>query len=516
MLNVSRWPRLVALLLTTGLLAGCVADHRPVAPTAVAPATAVGLASAAKGSIEATLAYPGNIQTRAQVPIVPEVAGRIKSLAVDIGSEVKAGDPIAELDSAAYELQVAQAQAALAAADARLKAMEAGARGEQVALVQANYTAAQERLAGMREGGRSEMAAQAEANYQAALARLEQARKGATPEQIAQAEANVRLARNNLAAQQKQGDALKRVLGALPGDPSDEGLREAQVGIAYEQVQAAEAKLAEVKAGASPEQITQLEMAVEAARQQMLLAQNPYTAHDLAQAEAAATAARQQVALAQTPFTANEINAARAGVAQAQAAVDLARLQRQKAAIVAPVDGVVAQRLASVGAMVGPTGPIVVLVAREVEVTVNVEEARLGRIKVGQLVALTVAAYPGESFRASVAAIAPTVDARSRLVVVKIRPQPDSRLLDGMFAQVSITTGELSGALLVPASAVLDRDGRKIAFVFQEGAARLREVKTGLSSAGKVEIVEGLAEGEQVVVEGADSLSNGQPISPKQ
>lgn len=507
--------RLAGATVVLALIAGCTATPQTVAtPTVTAPAVKVAVVE--RGRMVSTLTYPGNVQSRAQVAITPEVAGRIKRLAVDVGSEVRTGQTLAEIDPAAYQLQLAQAEAALAMAEAKVAAMEAGSRPEQIALAAANLQAAKERLAGMSEGGRAEMVAQAKANLDAAEARLAQARKGATPEQIAQAEANVRLAHNNEYYQQQQADALGRLLAAIPGDPVDrDELKRAQLGIAWEQSKLAEAKLAEVKAGASPEQLAQLEAAVTAARQQLALATNPYTTHDLGQAQAAVAAAEQQYALAQKPFTANELNAAKAGVEQAKAAVELAKLQLQKATVVAPIDGVVAQRLSSEGAMAAPTTPLLMMVAREVEVTVNVEEQRLSRVKVGQPATITVAAYPGESFPAQVVAIAPSVDPRSRTVAVKIRPQPSSKLLDGMFAQVSIVADEQVQALRVPASAVVERDGKKTVFVVQDGVARARPVKVGLSDGAMVEVIEGLAEGEEVIAQGGDVLADGQAVRPQ-
>ncbi len=496
------------------LLAGC-SQAEPAASAEPTPPS-VRVAAARRGPIVAALTYPGNVQARAQVPVVPEVAGRLQRLLVDVGSEVKAGQVIAEIDPAAYELQLAQAEAALAAARAKLAAMEAGSRAEQVALARANVEAARARLEGMQAGGRPELVAQAEANYRAAVARLEQARKGATPEQIAQAEANVRLAHNNEYYQQQQADALGRLLQEIPGDPVDRNsLKQAQLGIAWEQSKLAEAKLAEVKAGATPEQLTQLEMAAEAARQQWLLAQQPYSSHDLAQAQAALEAAEQQLALAEKPFTANELNAARAAVEQARSAVDLAKLQLRKATVTAPVDGLVAQRMSAEGNMAAPGTPLVLLVTHEVEVAVNVEEARLGLLTVGQAATITVAAYPGEEFPAQVTAIAPAVDPRSRTVAVKVRPASTSKLRDGMFAQVAIVTGAEKDALQVPEGAVVQRDGRSVVFVVADGTAAMREVSVGLSGGGMVEIVAGLSEGEEVVVDGADSLADGQAVRPR-
>nr|MDA8219677.1 efflux RND transporter periplasmic adaptor subunit [Dehalococcoidales bacterium] len=285
-----------------------------------------------------------------------------------------------------------------------------------------------------------------------------------------------------------------------------------QLGAAGGQKQKASDELEQMKAGANEKQIAQAEAAVAAARQQVELAKQPYTSHDIGQAQAGVAAAEEQVALAEKPFTANDLNAARAAVEQARTAVDLAQLQLKKATVTAPVDGAVAQRLCAEGAMAAPTAPVVMLVARDVEVTVNVDEAKLRYLQVGQAATLTVAAYPGETFAAEVTAVAPAFDPRSRTVAVKIRPQRTSKLLDGMFAQVSITAAQKADALLAPTGAVQDREGKKVAFVVQDGVAKMREVKTGLASGDAVEISEGLAEGDQVVVNPNGGLADGQAV----
>ncbi|MHB1415045.1 MAG: efflux RND transporter periplasmic adaptor subunit [Chloroflexota bacterium] len=504
----------LAVLTALLMVSGCVGSTAAPVDTRSTPGPAqVRVAALAKGAIAENLVYPGNVQSLAQVAIVPEVAGRVRRLAVDVGSEVKAGDVVAEIDPSAYEIQLAQAKAAKAAAEARLASMEAGSRAEQIALAEANLKSVQERLAGMEQGGRTEIVAQAEANLKAAEARLAEVRNGPTPEQIAVAEAQVRLAKDNEYYQQQQADAIGRTLQAIPGDPVNrDALKGAQLGVAWEQTQIATAQLEQLKAGATDEQIAQAEAAVAAARQQVEIAKQPFTSHEIGQAQAGVLAAQEQLALAAKPFTTNDLNAARAAVEQARTAVDLAQLQLQKATVTAPVDGVVAQRLSAEGAMAAPSTPIVTLVARDVEVSVNVDEAKLRYLQVGQAATLSVAAYPGETFDAEVTAIAPAFDPRSRTVAVKIRPQRTSKLLDGMFAQVSITAAQKADALLAPAGAVQDRDGKKVAFAVQDGVVKMREVKTGLASGDTVEISEGLVEGDQVVVNPNGGLADGQAV----
>ncbi|MHB1004743.1 MAG: efflux RND transporter periplasmic adaptor subunit [Chloroflexota bacterium] len=511
----------VAVVATLGFsVMGCSGTSAAATPTPAAAPPAVRVVLAERGRVVSSLTYPGNVQTRAQVPIVPEVAGRIKKLSVDVGGEVKAGDLIAEIDASAYKIQQAQTEAALAAAQAKLASLESGARPEQVALAAANLKSAQERLAGMMEGGRAETIAQAEANLQAAQARLDQVKKGPTPEQLAVLEGQLKVAKNQeYLAQQNVEELSARTNGGKSHSVQtplfSQGIGDAQTGIAYEQVKTIEAQIAQLKASPTAEQVAQLQAAVNAVQEQLVIAKSPYSAHDLAQSESAVAVAEQQLALTRQPFTINDLNATRAAVDQAKAAVDLAKLQVQKATITAPLDGRVSQRLLAEGAMAGPTTPLLVLVARDVEVIVNVEEAKLGRVKAGQVATLSVAAYPGETFPAEVTAIAPSVDPRSRTVAVRIRPQPNAKLIDGMFAQVSIVAGEQVQALRVPAGAVVEREGAKTVWVVQDGVARARAVRTGLSDGALVEVVEGLAEGDQVVAQGGDVLADGQAVRPQ-
>jgi len=440
--------RSLAGLFASSLLAfslvGCsqigfgAASPGPTQPSAIAAATPTAVVS--KDNAANVLTYSGNVQAKRQVNVVPKVAGRVTKLNVDIGSKVKAGDVIAELDTDMLDAQLAQAQAGLALALAKQAAIEEGPRQENIAMAEANLKAAEERLAALKEGGRAEQVAAAQANLQAAEAKLKDAQAGASPEQIAIAEAAVRLAKNQLYAAQAQADANLTSKARASGMLNyDQQLKEASVAPAADQVKVAEAQLASLKAPPRADQISQLQAAVDAARQQLALAQSPYSSHDLAQAEAAAQAAKDQLALAKNPYTENDRKAAKAAVDQAQAAVDLIKLQIKEATIVAPFDGEVSQRMVAVGSMVGTSSPIVAIVSSGTEVTINIEEANLGKVKVGQKATITVAAYPGVEFPATVTSIAPTVDVRSRTALARLTPEDkEGKLRDGMFAQVRL------------------------------------------------------------------------------
>jgi membrane fusion protein (multidrug efflux system) len=128
-------------------------------------------------------------------------------------------------------------------------------------------------------------------------------------------------------------------------------------------------------------------------------------------------------------------------------------------------------------------------------------------------VQLTVPAYPNVTFPAKVVSIAPTGDTRAHTFDAKIVPdQQDSRLLPGMFAQAQVVAAQKPDALLVPKEAIVQQAGNPIVFVAQDGKASARQVQTGMSDDKSVEILSGIAPGEQVVVVGQTGLRDGAPI----
>ncbi len=214
---------------------------------------AVKTALASEGKVVAGLSYTGDVKAVSQVSVLPKATGRIEKLLVDVGSRVKQGDVLAELESSTLKAQLAQANANLAAAKAKLANMEAGSREEQIATAKANLDSARAKLAAM-QAGRSEQVATAEAALEEAKARAETVKKGAKETELQQAQAAVDAARARLEqvrqwpTQTEWGQAL----GALDQ--------------ARANMQAAEAKLADVKAGAKPADIVAAEAAVEQAR----------------------------------------------------------------------------------------------------------------------------------------------------------------------------------------------------------------------------------------------------------
>jgi Cu(I)/Ag(I) efflux system membrane fusion protein len=126
----------------------------------------------------------------------------------------------------------------------------------------------------------------------------------------------------------------------------------------------------------------------------------------------------------------------------------------------------------------------------------------LGALAEGQEVIVRARSFPGRTFSGKIAVLYPEINKDTRTARVRIDlPNPDYALLHGMYVDAEINTGSSDAVLTVPDSAVMDTGSRQAVFV-DKGAGRYepREVKIGHRGEGYVEVRQGLAEGEPVVV----------------
>ena len=133
---------------------------------------------------------------------------------------------------------------------------------------------------------------------------------------------------------------------------------------------------------------------------------------------------------------------------------------------------------------------------------IDVAERDLGALLVGQTVIIRSRSYPGREFAGKVSVIYPQVNRDTRTARIRIElSNPDFALLPDMYVDAEIDAGDPHPVLAVPDSAVLDTGSRQAVFV-EKGQGRFepRDVKLGHRGGGYVEVREGLAEGEPVVV----------------
>lgn len=211
---------------------------------------------------------------------------------------------------------------------------------------------------------------------------------------------------------------------------------------------------------------------------------------------------------------------AKSGLDRAEVAVQKAQLELSRSRVRAPFAGRVANVKVQPGQWVRPGDELMTIVElSRVKVEVQVLEGQIAFLTPGRSARVHFAAFPDEAFVGRIETINPIVDqeTRSARVVVSV-PNPQGKLLPGMYARVSLDARRFPDRILVPRSAILERDRRKMLFVFEpgeEGAtrgfAKWRYVTTGLENDSVVEIVhnddtEMVSPGEVVLTAGHHTL----------
>jgi Cu(I)/Ag(I) efflux system membrane fusion protein len=169
----------------------------------------------------------------------------------------------------------------------------------------------------------------------------------------------------------------------------------------------------------------------------------------------------------------------------------------------APQDGEIVERIAVNGMRAAP-GDVLFRIADHdvVWVMADVAERDLGLIEVGQKVVVRPRAHPDHPFTGKVTVIYPHLKMETRTARIRIElPNPDDVLLPDMYADVEIATGTEAPVVTVSNSAVIDSGEKQIVLLAKgDGRFEPRAVKLGRSGGGHVEIKDGLAEGDKVVV----------------
>jgi RND family efflux transporter MFP subunit len=227
-----------------------------------------------------------------------------------------------------------------------------------------------------------------------------------------------------------------------------------------------------------------------------------------------------------------ELAAQRGQVGVAEAQFRVAQVDYDNTIVRAPFAGVVVAKAAQPGEIVSPIsagggytrtgiGTIVDMDSLEIEVDVN--EAYINRVKPRQPVQAVLDAYPDWKMPAAVIAIIPTADRSKATVKVRIAlEQKDPRIVPDMGVRVAFLDDQPDGnpapslrGVLVPASAIVQRDGASVVFVVDGNRARLRPVTAG-AGYGDLRLVEdGLKSGERVVVDPPAGLGDGMRIAPR-
>lgn len=395
-------------------------------PTGAAP---VALASVRRGSLDDTVTYTGSVLAYNEQDISPRVTGTVVSLPVYPGDHVRAGQVVAQLDTAEASAKTAQAvaQARQAEQSARVAQLNHGLRS-QAALDQA--------------------ATQVGAAEQAVVGT--QAEAQAAQDAVADAQAGVQGAQASVGYWKTEIVREKQLAGA--GAASRQEYQSE-----LSQAQAADAALAQARS-----KVRQAKATVGAARAKAVQAQRQVTA----------ARAGTRLAEADSLVAAGQADQEAAGATAAQAAAREAAVVQGYARITSPANGVVTERPVAPGTLVQP-GTVLLRVAEisRVRVQAHVAAADLAGVGPGTPVVIIPQGGAARPINAKVTSVFPAASDQTRTAVVEaVVPNPGGRLLPGAFVTVRIAKPQASIGTLVPAGAVVSEGGYSYVWLASGGA----------------------------------------------
>lgn len=206
------------------------------------------------------------------------------------------------------------------------------------------------------------------------------------------------------------------------------------------------------------------------------------------------------------------LEAAKKGVEQARVAYENAASMLENAEIKAPISGVISSVNIVEGEYATSSNPPITIVDSDsITIEFGVPGNMVNKIKAGDLVTVEIdsANYKAESV---VNSISSSSDIMTNLYTVSIVIDNDGSIKPGMFAKVYLNTDKIESALAVKTEAVKEREDKKYVFVANGDSVVQKEVTTGLDTGTYIEIKEGLAEGDKVIVKGQDYISDGSKI----
>lgn len=463
-------------------------------------ALSVEVVEAKSGDIAMTLNATGAIEPDTLVTVISQVEGELRSFPFKEGDDVKKGQVIAQIDDKEIQAQIVQSEADLEYAQARLKAISAGARPQeieqaiaQVNQMQASLNSTKKDLQHTKELYLGAIPRQqldnAEGKYKNAVAQLESAKVkldnakkeqertqqlfdlgAVATEKVDQSETNYKALLAQLHAVQVEIEnaevALKNTkelydLEAIPRQKIDDA--EAKFFIATAQLQAAQEKLDLLKEGPAPE----------------------------------------------------DIEVTKAQVKQSEAKLAYMRLKSEYYTIAAPISGTVTERFANQRDVVTPKQKLLTIAdISDVLVISGVSELDISKVKQGQMVSVRVDAYSESQFKGKVTRIYPISESQTRSIPVEIKlPNPDKKLLPGMFARVTFMVAKHDNAVLLPSDAIVTKEGKTTAFVVRDSQVHITPIRIGIAQGNRVEITNGISPGDKVVITGQSELKNGMKVN---
>lgn len=541
------------------------------------------------GTIVERLAVTGTLRANQNIDLNSKISGRVAAVYVQEGARVRRGQILAALDDTDLREGVASAQANLRTQQVRLQQVVVGlparvaqvgsnietARAQvgtararyqqallnepaqvtnaqsQVETARAGINASNSRLRQARDTARQTQLqvnagiSSAQSALSQSRAQLQQVQSGARAQQVAQAQAQVNLAQAQLRDAETNLNRQKQLFEGGATARANVDTAQTAFDVARAQLEAARQNLSLIREGsrteevrAAQEVVNQREAALrqaQAARGDVLAAQQGVTQALAALAQSQETLRQAQAGLSQIPITRQEtltarealnqaetalrqansnraqipvaqqdVPAARAAVQSAQVQLTQAQNQLGYAKIFSPINGVVNTKNTDVGESAAPGTPMFNLVSLDgVYFEAQVPESQLARIKVNQPAQVSVGAVSAQPVVGYVSEIIRVADERLRQFRIRISLPNSGTLTPGAFARGQLQTQVISNTLTLPDEVVrVENDKNYVLIAVPDGDAaqiKRREVRTGTSANGVTQILGGVGEGDRVV-----------------
>lgn len=506
-------------------------------------------------NIERIVSVTGKVQALDAVDLSFEKGGRVSAVRVSVGDRVKAGMALLELEHADLAAQLAEAEAGHLAQRAKLQEMERGTRAEEIVIAQAAVISAEQTLADAQANlisVKNKATADMNEKYDSALNALAKSVNVAngslytltdlqlkyfsdsSQESIAIADAKARAVFELLGAY-NMGRTTNDVLSTLNGGAKALATKaqashtsadiEQALSATKRAVVATKTALDAIPISAkfTTTELTNLqteknnvagESVTLAGKEQAIAVQKATNESAIATAQtsvntakSALTGAEAQLTLKQAGSTQEQIAVQEAAAQQAAAAVQNVKAQIAKTVLVAPIAGIVTKQDAKIGQIAAANVPIISLISDAgFEIEARIPEADIALVKKGDLANVTLDAYGSKTiFKTTVIAIDPAetvVEGVSTYKTTFAFLEKDERVRSGMTANIDVVTDRREGVVVIPRHSIIGNgNGASVMTIGVDDIVKTISVKTGLyGSDGNVEIVEGLVEGDRILL----------------
>ncbi len=495
---MKKWLRAALILAVVGAAAaGAYLYFRPSEVNAQASVTT---AKANRGTISSYVSAVGNLEPRRSVDLSFGQSGTVRTIDVQLGDQVKAGDVLAELETTELELQLRSAEVSLKNAQLNLAEAQTPATEAEIATARAAYESAQATYDDLAAGPSATELAVSQASVASAQAAYNSVVAAANAGDSSLASSAASLEKARIALQEAQG-AYDRISwrGDIAATSQAAALQTATLD--YNTARAAYESAAATSGTDTASKVASALASLRSAQANLNDLKNQTTEADLASARAAVLSAQDALDTLLAGPDATAVAQARNSVETAEINLEQVKLQLAGAQIIAPFDGVIT----AVNLTVGETASGAAFTLADLsnmEIIVSMAETDVNQIRAGQDVEITLDAFADLTLHGTVSQIAPSGTQSSGVVTYPVTialTEANEAARAGMTANLNIILAQRENVLTVPNKYVKTINRQKVVTIRStEGQVQI-PVETGLTDDTHTEIVSGLNEGDIVV-----------------